>query len=351
MTDYDLVIIGAGQAGLAMGYHLKKAGISFLLLDANKRIGDSWRNRYASLVMFTPRCYSSLPGLEMNGLSEGFPTKDEMANYLESYAEHFKFQVNLNTFVQKINKNDSSFELTTNHEVLKAKQVVIAAGAFQKPFIPPIITEGEGEIFPLHSSDYVSPNQIPEGSVLVVGGGNSGAQIAVELAQEREVALATSHPFRFLPLRFLGKSIFKWMELAGLLYAGIDTKKGQWFKNQSDPIFGYELKKLISKGKINVKERVVQVTGNEVLFQNKDKQQYDAIIWATGFVPSYGWINVEGAISSKRIPMHKRGESPIKGLYFIGLPWQHQRGSALICGVGRDAEYLLPIIQNFKESS
>src|SRR5699024_9546747 len=135
--------------------------------------------------MFTPRWYISLPGLERFGLSDGFPIKDQMANSLVPYVAHFKFQVKLDMFLLKLNKNDSRFELTTNHEVLKAKQVVIAAGAFQKPFIPPIITEGEGEIFQLHSSDYVSPNQIPEGSVLVVGGGNSGAQIAVELAQER----------------------------------------------------------------------------------------------------------------------------------------------------------------------
>lgn len=184
---------------------------------------------------------------------------------------------------------------------------------------------------------------LPKGSVLVVGG-NSGAQIAVELAKQRDVTLAISHPFRFLPLQFGGQSIFKRLELVGLLYAGIDTKRGR----QSDPIFGYELKKLISKDKINLKQKVVQVKGKEVLFQNRDKQKYDALIWATGFIPSYDWINIKGVISSNGMPIHKRGVSSIDSLYFIGLPWQYQRGSALICSVGRDAAYLIPHLFNIK---
>lgn len=228
------------------------------------------------------------------------------------------------------------FELTTNQGIIKSKQIVIASGAFQKPFIPPIILDNKENIQHIHSSQYVSPTQLSKDSVIVVGGGNSGAQIAVELAQDREVTIAISHPFKFLPLRFLGKSIFKWLELGGLLYAGTDTKKGRWFKKRNDPIFGYELKRLIAEDKINIKGRVVQVKGNEIVFQDQSKQKYDSIIWTTGFVPFYEWINIEGVISSSGIPIHKRGVSPINGLYFIGLPWQYHRGSALICGVGRD---------------
>lgn len=344
MINYDIVVVGAGQAGLAIGYYLKQAGISYVLIDEKQRIGDSWRHRYDSLVLFTPRKYSSLPGLEMSGCPEGFPTKDEMANYLEAYADHFNLSIKLNTLVKQIDKKSSLFEITTNQEVIKTKEAVIATGAFQKPFIPSIKAGSDDGILHIHSSNYVSPNQIPDGSVLVVGGGNSGAQIAVELAQERDVSLAISHPLKFLPLRFLGKSIFKWLDFVGLLYAGLDTKRGRWFQKQSDPIFGYDLKKLINEGKIKIKDRVMQVTGKEVVLQNEEKQYYETIIWATGFVPNYEWINIDGAISSKGEPIHTRGESPIKGLYFIGLPWQYQRGSALICGVGRDAEYLMPNI-------
>lgn len=348
MNHHEVVIIGAGQAGLVMGYYLKQAGISCILLESNLRIGDSWRNRYESLVLFTPRCYSSLPGLKMNGLPEGFPTKDEMANYLESYKETFDLPVKLNISIKKIYKNNNTFELVTNKGIITSKQVVVATGAFQKPFIPPVIIEKGKETLHIHSSDYISPSQISKSSVLVVGGGNSGAQIAVELAGERGVDLATSQPFKFLPLRILGKSIFKWFELVGLLYGGIDKQRGTWFRKQSDPIFGFELKKLISEGEIKIKERVIQVKGSEVTFQNKEKNEYETIIWATGFIPSYNFIKIDGAISSKGSPIQKRGISPIKGLFFIGLPWQYQRGSALICGVGRDAQYLVPFIREIK---
>ncbi|QNK89133.1 NAD(P)-binding domain-containing protein [Sporosarcina sp. resist] len=344
MDYYDVVIVGAGQAGIAMGSYLKQEGLSFILLDSNVRIGDSWRQRYDSLELFTSRKYSSLPKLQMNGSSNGFPTKDEMADYLEHYATHFGLPVKLNTSVINMKKNRETFKVETNQGIIEANQVVIASGAFQKPFVPPVILDKREKPFQIHSSSYFSPKQILKGSVLVVGGGNSGAQIAVELAQERNVTLAVSHPFKFLPLRFLGKSIFYWLELFGLLYAGVNTKKGSWFRKQSDPIFGYKLKTLITERKVNVKPKVVRVEGNEVLFEDNSVHSFENIVWSTGFIPSYDWIRIDGVTSSNGKPVQERGISPIKGLYFIGLPWQYQRGSALICGVDRDAKHLIPYI-------
>ena len=344
MDYYDVVIVGAGQAGIAMGSYLKQEGLSFILLDSNVRIGDSWRQRYDSLELFTSRKYSSLPKLQMNGSSDGFPTKDEMGDYLEQYTTHFGLPVKLNTNVIKIKKNRETFKVETNQGIIEANQVVIASGAFQKPFIPPVMLNKGEKPFQIHSSSYFSPKQILKGSVLVVGGGNSGAQIAVELAQERNVTLAVSRPFKFLPLRFLGKSIFYWLELFGLLYAGTNTKKGDWFRKQNDPIFGYKLKTLITERRVNVKPRVVRVVGNEVLFEDNSVHSFENIVWSTGFIPSYDWIRIDGATSANGKPVHERGISPIKGLYFIGLPWQYQRGSALICGVARDAKHLIPYI-------
>lgn len=215
--------------------------------------------------------------------------------------------------------------MLTNKGIIKSKQVVVATGAFQKPFIPPVIVESE--TLHIHSSNYVTPSQIPKNSVLVVVGGNSGAQIAVELADARKVDLAISQPFKFLPLRFLGKSIFKWLELFGLLYGGIDTKRGNWFRKQRDPIFGFELKKLISEGKIKIMERVIQVKGSEVTFENKEKDKYETIIWATGFIPSYNFIKIDGAISSKGEPIQKRGISPINGFFY----WNTMAISSRFC--------------------
>lgn len=225
----DVIIIGAGQAGLSISYYLQQGGYNFVILDGEKRIGDSWRNRYDSLVLFTPRSYSSLPGMKLEGDENAFPTKDEVADYLERYANRFSLPVQMETTVHKVQKINNTFEISTDKGVFHSEHVIIAPGAFQKPFIPSISQNLSQEVFQIHSSQYQSPEMIPEGSVLVVGGGNSGTQIATELAESRDVTIAISQPFKFLPLKIMGKSIFYWLEKMGLLYAGTTTKRGSWF--------------------------------------------------------------------------------------------------------------------------
>lgn len=341
----DVIIIGAGQAGLSMGYFLKQEDVSFLLLDAEERIGDSWRKRYDSLILFTPKSYSALPGMIFEGDQEAFPSKDEIADYLETYANHFSLPIQLRTYVQKVKQIDTGFEVVTNTGILYSKQVVIASGAFQAPFLPPASKQYSKDVFQIHSSAYTSPKQIPEGPVLVVGGGNSGTQIAAELAMEREVSIAVSHPLKFFPLHFFGRSIFSWLETLGFLYAGTETKRGSWFRKQGDRIFGFEFRNLIRNGRVRVKPRVVYVEGGRTIFQDGSNMDVKNIIWSTGFVPDYKWLQIQGALDEMGRPLHHRGVSLVKGLFFIGLPWQRHRGSALICGVGRDTEYLLPLIK------
>lgn len=344
MADYEVVIIGGGQAGLAVGHYLREKQIPFIILDSNSRAGDSWRKRYNSLVLFTPREYSSLPGLQMKGAPGEFPTKDELADYLETYVKHFNLPFRHNTNVLKLhNLADGTFHLETNQGNIHAKQVVIATGAFQKAFIPDVINKG-ADIYQVHSSEYRTPAEVPGDEILVAGGGNSGAQIATELAKQKNVTIAVGHKFKFLPLKFLGRSIFSWLDMTGLLYAGKDTIKGKWFQKQNDPIFGKELKKLIKHKEINVVPRVIQVRGKEVLFEDNTRREFSSIIWSTGFVPSYEWISIEGVITKNGKPIHERGITEINGLYFAGLPWQYQRGSSLICGAGMDAEYLVRAI-------
>ncbi|EFI70152.1 NAD(P)/FAD-dependent oxidoreductase [Lysinibacillus capsici] len=341
----DIIVIGAGQAGLSMGYYLQQGGYNFVILDGEKRIGDTWRNRYDSLILFTPKSYSSLLGMRLEGNKNALPTKDEIADYLEAYANRFLLPVKMETTVHKIQKIKNTFEVSTDKGIFHSKQVIIASGAFQKPFIPSISQSLSKEVFQIHSSQYKSPEMIPDGPILVIGGGNSGTQIATELAENLEVTIAISHPFKFLPLNIMGKSIFHWLEKVGLLYAGTDTRRGKWFQNQSDPIFGHELKHLIRKGKIKIKPRVLTTQGREITFNDHSKINAQTIIWSTGFVPDYNWIDIEGVLDEKGFPFHKRGLSPIQGLYYIGLPWQHQRGSALICGVGKDAEFLYSVLK------
>lgn len=345
MNRLDVIIIGAGQAGLSMGYFLKQQDISFMLLDKGKRVGDSWRKRYNSLVLFTPKSYSVLPGMAFEGDQSAFPTKDEMADYLEAYAKRFSLPIQLETSVQSVKQVDRGFEVITNNGILYSKQIVVASGAFRSPLIPSISKEYGENVFQIHSSEYSAPNQIPDGPILVVGGGNSGTQIATELVVDREVTVAVGHPLKFFPLRFLGKSIFTWLEWLGFLYAGTDTKRGAWFRKQGDPTFGFEFKHLIRSGKVQIKSRVTRVQNGQTVFQDSSEMDIKNIIWSTGFVPDFTWLEIDGALDAEGNPRHHRGVSPVQGLFFIGLPWQRQRGSALVCGVGRDAEYLLPFIK------
>lgn len=339
---YEVIIIGAGQAGLAMSYQLKQKGVeNHLVIDAQKRIGDSWRYRYKSLVLFTPKSYSVLPGLKRKGDPNSYPTKNEMADYLEGYVAHFNLPYRMNTMVTGIEKKNDYFNIYTEDEKLQSKKVFIASGAFQKPFIPPVIKNEDNAVSHVHSSLYIEPRSLRSGSVLVVGGGNSGAQIAVELSTDREdVILALSYQPKFLPLQILGRSIFYWLEKLQLLYAGRDTVRGRQFKKRDDPIFGMELKWAVKEQKIKIKPRVTEVAGDRVTFSDGSTLRVNNIIWATGFVPAYEMIRIDGAIDKKGRPIHNRGVSPIDGLYYIGLPWQYNRGSGLVCGVGRDAKYL-----------
>lgn len=344
MESYQIVIIGAGQAGLSMGYYLKKEGIPFIILDGNERVGDSWRKRYQSLVLFTPRRYSSLPGLPLAGEPEGFPTKDEMAEYFLKYASHFDLPIKNNIQVQSLTKMNGTFQMVTNQGDIFATNVIVATGAFQKPYIPEIIESHDNLPLQFHSSQYNSPNEMKGDTVLVVGGGNSGAQIAVELAKEKQVTIAASHRFKFLPLKLFGRSIFSWLERTGLLFAGVDTPKGRWFQKQSDPIFGKDLRADLKSGKVKLKPRVRKVVDNKVEFDDNSNQVFDSIVWSTGFIPAFEWIKIDGVMGVDGKPTHKRGVVNISGLYFLGLPWQHTRGSGLICGVGRDAEFLMGVI-------
>lgn len=345
----DAIIVGAGQAGLTMGYYLKQEGYNFLLLESGNRIGDSWRNRYDSLQLFTPREYSSLPGMILKGEKNEFPHKDEIAMYLEEYAQYFQLPVQLQTEVLKIRKEEEIFELHTPTEVLQSKKVIIASGGFQQPYIPSFSQHLSSHVYQIHSSQYKSPSQIPKGKVLVVGGGNSGMQIAVELAKTHEVTMSISHPLTYLPLHLFRKSIFNWLEELGLLYAEVNTKRGKWFQKRKDPIFGFEGKELIRNGAIQLQEKVVSASENNIMFQNGETYSAESVIWSTGFVQNYNWIEIEQAVNEKGFPNHIKGISPVKGLYYIGLPWQSQRGSALICGVGKDAAYLLSEIKKIDQ--
>src|SRR5215204_1814536 len=218
--NLDILISGAGQAGLALGFHLRRTSFRFQIVDRNVRVGDSWRKRFDSLVLFTPRAYSALPGLAVPGDPEGYPTKDEMADYLETYADHFDLPVVLGTGMRRLERVDGGFRaITDTGQPIDCRAVVLATGAFQRPAIPAISKQLSASVFQLSPEDYKAPGQLPPGRVLVVGDGATGREIALELAVTNEVLLATGRPRRVSPDRILGRSVFWWMDKLGILRA------------------------------------------------------------------------------------------------------------------------------------
>ncbi|SDD15267.1 putative flavoprotein involved in K+ transport [Paenibacillus sp. UNCCL117] len=345
--SYQTILIGAGQAGLAAAYHLRKQGVSFIGLDGAGQAGDSWRSRYDSLTLFTPRRCDGLPGFPMSGDPHGFPTKDEVADYLQAYRERFELPIRYGARVVKAERHEGRFRLKlADGETLYAEQLLAATGPFQKPAVPQAAASLDEGVLQLHSSEYRHPAQLQAGPVLVVGAGNSGAQIAVELSgQGREVLLSASGPIRVLPLRFLGRSIFHWMDRLGLLRASGQSLMGRWLRKQRDPVFGRELTESLRRGAIRLMPRVSGAEGRDIRFADGSLLKVANVIWATGFRPDYSWLRVDGALDGDGRPLHTEGVSPVPGLYYLGLPWQRSRSSALIAGAAGDAAYVTARMQ------
>lgn len=338
----DVAVIGAGQAGLAVAYYLKKRGISFLCIDRNEAVGDAWRHRYDSLVLFTPRWYSALPGRSLEGDPNGYPSKDEIADYLQAYVTDFDLPVQLGTPVQALETAGARYQIRTDQGIITANQVVVATGPFQRPAVPPLAGGLSASVVQLHSSVYRRPEQLQPGPALVVGGGNSGAQIAVELAASgREVAFSAAHALKFIPLDVLGRSVFGWMDALGILGAPRDSRIGNWLRKRKDPIFGRELARCLKRGNVRLMPRTVSAEGDIIRFEDGSEQRAANVVWATGFRPDFAWIRIPGAVDAQGLPVHKRGIGAHPGLYYVGLPWQHSRGSALVGGVGEDAEFVV----------
>ncbi len=340
-NNLDVLVIGGGQAGLAMGYHLKQAGYRFLIVERNPHVGDSWRNRYDSLVLFTPRAYNALPGLPLPGDPDGYPAKDEIADYLERYADHFDLPVLTQTGIRSLAQLDGGFRARTDEgEIIDSRAVVLATGAFQRPAIPATSRRLSADVLQLTPESYKRPTQIPPGRILVVGDGATGRQIAVELATTHEVLLATSRPRRVSPQRILGRSVFWWMDRLGILKSSRETRVGRYLMN-ADPFPGKNLRlgPLRRRG-VRVVGRLLDVDGKDANFAGGEAAEVDAVIWATGYRDDSRWVAIPEAKDPRGGFVHWRGVSPVPGMYFMGRSWQWTRGSALLAGVGDDAAFV-----------
>jgi putative flavoprotein involved in K+ transport len=348
-TDHDVAVIGAGQAGLAIAYCLKRQGIRFVILEAADSIGPAWRDRWDSLTLFTPRRYSGLPGLPFPGGPEGYPDRDEVIAYLERYAETFDLPIELNNPIKRLTAEEGRFVLEVDGRTITADQVVIATGPFQKPYVPEIAKRLEPDVVQMHSTGYRNPSAIPEGTVLVVGGGNTGFQIAEELSRTHRVVLAVGSKQTPLPQRLLGRDLFWWLTKSRLFNTTIDSRLGRRLSTR-DTLIGSSPRKLRSKHGVELRPRVVDASGRRVRFEEGNELAVDAVIWATGYRPDYSWIDPPVFDADGGRLRHRRGVTDIPGLYFLGLTWQHTRGSALIGWVRDDAEFIGEQIKAFQET-
>ena len=283
-SSFDVVVVGGGQAGLAVGYSLGRQGLRFVILDAADSIGAAWGTRWESLTLFTPRRYSGLPGLPFPGDPEGYPTRDEVIGYLEQYAQAFDLPIELNSRVRRLSSDDGRFLLEVAGGTIAADQVVVATGPFQMPFVPELAGKLAPDLFAVHSTEYRKPSDVPHGTVLVVGGGNTGFQIAKELAATHEVRLAVGSRQTPLPQRFLGRDLFWWLTKTGVLDKTVESRLGRKLQHR-DTLIGSSPRELRRRFGVGSKPRAVDASGRVVRFADGSGLEVDALIRATGYRP------------------------------------------------------------------
>jgi putative flavoprotein involved in K+ transport len=335
---HDVIVVGGGQAGLAVGYFLAQQGRDFRILDAAPEPAAAWRQRWDSLKLFTSARYNALPGIAFPGDPDRYPSRDDVVAYLTDYARRFDLPVELNSAVRSIRTVGGVYLVELDDRAYMADQVVIATGPFQVPFVPAIAERLDSEVAQLHSTEYRSPQAIPEGRVLVVGGGNTGFQIAEELSSSREAHLAIGSRQIPLPQRILGRDLFWYLDATGLIRKTTASRMGRRMAGR-DTLIGSTPRALRRRHGVELHGRAVDAAGSTVGFEDGTKLDVEAVVWATGFRVDHSWIDVPVFDDEGRL-VHRRGVTASPGLYFLGLSWQHTRGSALLGWVKDDAEYI-----------
>jgi putative flavoprotein involved in K+ transport len=334
----DAVVVGGGQAGLAMGWHLARLGRRFLVLEAAAELGQSWRSRWDSLRLFTPAQYDALPGMPFPAPADTYPGRDAVADYLRDYVAAFDLPVRLDARVTAVQRVGGGFEVRTAEETFRARQVVVATGPFQVPVIPAAAAGLDPAVTQLHSSAYRNPGALPDGPVLVVGAGNSGLQIAEELSASRPVQVSVGTQPPMLPQRPLGRDLFWWLTRLGLMRVPAQSRLGRRVQARGEFVIGTDRRALQRAG-VGFRPRVTGADGRTVRFADGSTAEAGTVIWATGYRTDYSWLHVPGVLRDGRV-VHRRGVTEVPGLYFLGLTWQHTRGSALLGFVQADAAYL-----------
>jgi putative flavoprotein involved in K+ transport len=344
-VDTETLIVGAGQSGLAAGYHLQRRGRSFVIVDGNDRIGDSWRQRWESLKLYSPASRDGLPGMPFPAPGNSYPTRAEMADYLEAYAAHFDLPVRSSTRIELLSRDGDRYVAQAGGLRVEADNVVIASGVFQKPHLPAFAAELDPGITQLHSNDYLNPSQLQPGPVLVVCASHSGSDIAFEAAAEHEVILSGRHTGQF-PAQIetrRGRMLFRGLFFVGTHVLTVNTPMGRKMRTDirhgGAPLLRYRLPELRAAGVERVLARTAGVQNGRPVLDDGRVLDVRNVVWCTGFRPDYSWVRFPIEMGADGYPVQYKGAaSSTPGLYFVGIPFLHSFASMLIGGAGRDAK-------------
>lgn len=346
--EIETVIIGAGQAGLATGYHLRKRGRQFVILDGNARVGDNWRAQWDTLRLYTPAKYDGLPCLPFPAAKWSYPTKDQVADYLESYADHFDLPIRMRTRVEKLEPlADGRYAVTTGEHHILADNVVVATGTFGRtPYLPDFAVDLDPAIRQLHSSEYRRPDQLKDGPVLVVGGSHSGTDIAFEVAPTHPTVLCGRDPGQ-IPVRLEKKGARVFFPIFLFLGKHLITRRTPMGRKElheiryhGGPMLRVKREDLLARGVERVHNRVTGVQDGRPVLDDGRVMDVANVVWCTGFRQVFDWIKVP-VIGEDGWPEEMRGVAAgAPGLFFCGLCFQFAFSSMTLPGVGRDAEYV-----------
>jgi putative flavoprotein involved in K+ transport len=344
---FETVIVGGAQAGLSVGYHLARRGRSYVILDANQRIGDSWRKRWDSLRLFTPARYDGLPGLRFPGAEWSFPSRDQMADYLEGYVARFGLNVRTGLAVDRVARWDGRYLVAAGGRQFEADNVVVASGTFQAPRTPAFAADLGPEILQLHSSGYRNPSPLRDGGVLVVGASNSGAEIALEAAASGHATVLSGRDTGQVPIRIESRPARLVLRVLWILANRVLTentpmgrKLGPLVRSHGGPLVRVKRADLAAAGVERTTARTVGTRDGLPLLDDGRVVDVANVVWCTGFGRDYRWLQVP-VLGEDGWPLHDRGVvASAPGIYFVGLPFLHGFGSMLIGGVGRDAEHV-----------
>ncbi len=344
---YETVVIGGGQAGLSVGYGLAKKGKSFIILDANNRVGDAWRHRWDSLKLFTPSYLNGLEGMRFPGKRHRFITKDEMADYLEAYAKKFQLPLHSGLKVDRLTKNNGRFEIRAGNRIFESKNVVVAMTNYQNAKVPEFATNLKPSILQLHSKEYRNPSQLKKGKTLVVGAGNSGADIALDVVKHNATVISGGEvghvPFRIesLMARYL---LIRLVRFVGHHVLNVNTSIGRKLRPKAlisaGPLVRVKPNDLKKAG-IERVPKVIGVQNGLPVLEDGSILEVENIIWCTGYTPGFSWIDLP-IIGDREEPFHSRGVvNQVPGLYFVGLHFLYAMTSDTITGMQRDAKYIV----------